>query len=308
MSEKLTQSLLNGLNNPQYPTALLSQLGYSLSLGTDLERGTIHSIENREYRFSFVSSTAYSIFIVSRYPDDIVSSARNMEKSLNLDYDIPGLFMFLQSEDYPRIVMKFDKAVLAESYQEIILDTNKDLDLTEELMADHGDKITYDTWIEIDKQDPKVIEVWEKSLIRNYLLSDEMKVLFSSDTGSVFQELHGYPQTDDERVSFTSDYLEKVLYDSEIHNDKIVDSDSPSADPVSESKDASLDDSISQDDSDEEDEFSALAQEPSTSSSEEKEESKDQSESSEFKNLFDDNDEKDSDDGWGDLVDEGEDF
>ena len=135
-----------------------------------------------------------------------------------------------------------------------------------------------------------------------------MKVLFSSDTGSVFQELHGYPQTDDERVSFTSDYLEKVLYDSEIQSDKIVDLDDNPVDSKSESENASLDDSISQDNSDEEDEFSALAQEPSTSSSKEKEESKDQSESSEFKNLFDDDDEKDSDDGWGDLVDEGEDF
>lgn len=217
MSEVLTKSLLDGINNPQYPTALLSQLGYPLSLNTDLEKGTIHTITLDDNKFAFVASEAYSIYVVNQYKDNIVKVAQTIEKKLNIDYDIPAVFLFLKKSAYPSVVMKFDKSVLKESYQEIKIDMEEHfIDLTNDLTKDKGNKVTYDNWIDIEKQTPEVIKAWSKSMIRKYLMSQEMVTLLSES--DVLTTLPSYPTDVNDRIDETKAALEEILYNSELQS------------------------------------------------------------------------------------------
>ncbi len=101
---KIQESLKNGTKNPQYATALLSQLGYPLSLYESNTTNEIHSVSDGDNNFSYVITDRFAIYVIqpSNFLVDI--SARKIIGITNVD--IPSLFLFLKPDDFPQVTVK----------------------------------------------------------------------------------------------------------------------------------------------------------------------------------------------------------
>lgn len=219
LSEELQLTLKSGKTNPQFPAAVLTNLGYPLSLGINLNKNVIHSYSENGYDLSFVANDKYSIYIVRKSPnDDVVYSSRDIEKKIDVKYDIPAIFLFLRDDEYPYVVLKFDSHIFFDSYQELRSIEWDDIDITSFIKYQANPELDFFSLVTEDEK-PEILMALDKARVRKFFMTEDMLNLIGSESSH-------------EKFNEIPNIMQELLFNSPFYQEPVEDTKSEDSDEV----------------------------------------------------------------------------